>query len=171
MATIAVFAALWGVLNVTLSPIFFAVFHLPFLCDLIGFSSLIISVWATRKVGAATAVGLLATVVNFVFRPGALHFLGFTAASIVFDGLTWLSGYEKLFERRVLGFTLLILISVVSAAFAGALIGLFFMAPVALAAWGGVMGWAGLHAVGGLIGGAIGSSVSTALRARGVKAR
>ena len=169
IASIAICAALWGVLNVTLARIFFAIFHLPFLCDLVGFSSLIIAVWMTRKPGAVTAVGVLATIVNFIFRPGALHFLGFTAASILFDGLTWLSGYSNILEKKALSFILLTLISIVSAAFAGTIIGFFFMNPKALSAWGGVLGWAGLHAVGGLIGGAIGSSLVTALRARGVK--
>jgi hypothetical protein len=170
VAAIAICAALWGVLNSTLSPIFFQAFNLPFLCDMIGFPSLIIAVWWTRKFGAATTVGLIATVVNFVFRPDAFYFLGFTAASVAFDILTRLMGYANVFERVLVGTTSLVFISVFSAAVAGSVIGLFFMTAKVLAMWGGVLGWAGLHAVGGVIGGLIGAPLITALTARGIPA-
>jgi hypothetical protein len=168
IAAIAICSALWGVLNATLSPIFFQVFHLPFLCDLIGFASLILAVWVTRKFGTATAVGLIATVINFMFRPDAFFFLGFTAASFVFDVLTRLIGYKNCFEKPVTGTISLVLISVFSAAVAGSIIGLFFMAAPALVSWGGVLGWAALHAVGGVIGGFIGAPLATALTKRGI---
>ena len=42
------------------------------------------------------------------------------------------------------------------------------MLPVALIQWGGVLGWAGLHALGGIIGGAIGVSLMNALAARNI---
>lgn len=168
VAAIAICSALWGVLNSTLSPIVFQVFHLPFLCDLIGFASLILAVWWTRKFGTATAVGIIATVINFLFRPDAFFFLGFTIASFVFDMLTRLLGYRNCFEKPLTGTVSLVLISVLSAAFAGSIIGLFFMPAPALASWGGVLGWAALHAVGGVIGGFIGASLTTALTARGI---
>jgi len=168
IAGIAIFAALWGVLNVTLSPVFFQLFHLPFLCDLIGFASVTLAVWWVRKIGTATLVGIIATIVNFMFRPAAMHFLGFMAASIVFDILSFASGYEWLFKRRILGSIILIAISVVSAAVAGLIIGAFFMMPKVLQRWGGAMGWAGLHAIGGVIGGVIGVSLINALEIRGI---
>lgn len=168
IAVIAVCAALWGVLNATLSPVFFNLFHLPFLCDLIGFASLIIAVWIVRKPGAATAVGFIATALDFIFRPGALHFFGFTVASVLFDFLTWLPSYPNLFEKRLMGIILLTLMSLISAAIAGAIIGFLFMPLPALAAWGGVAGWAGLHAIGGIMGGLLGSSLTAALETRGI---
>jgi len=168
LAGIAIFAALWGVLNVTLSPAFFQVFHLPFACDLIGFSALILAVWWSRKMGTATFVGLVALIVNMIARPTALHFFGFFAASILFDVLTFVSGYSRLFEKRLVGSALLFIISVLSAGFAGWVIGSFFMVPSALVQWGGVLGWAGLHAVGGVIGGAIGVTIMNALSVRGL---
>lgn len=169
VVAIALCSALWGVLNSTLSPIFFQVFHLPFLCDLIGFASLILAVWWTRKFGTATAVGLIATAVNFSFRPDAFFFLGFTAASFVFDVLTRLLGYRNCFDRVLTGTVSLVFISVLSAAVAGSIIGVFFMPAPALRIWGGVLGWAALHAVGGVIGGFIGAPLTTALTARGIK--
>jgi len=42
------------------------------------------------------------------------------------------------------------------------------MADPALATWGGVAGWAALHAVGGVIGGIIGATLVIALAARRV---
>ena len=169
VAAIAVCSALWGVLNSTLSPIFFQVFHLPFLCDLIGFASLILALWWTRKFGTATAVGLIATIINFLFRPDAYFFLGFTVASLVFDVFTRLLGYRNCFERALTGTVGLVLISVFSAAVAGSIIGWIFPPPN-LASWGGVLGWATLHAVGGVIGGIIGAPLTTALTARGIPA-
>jgi len=170
VAAIALCSALWGVLNSTLSPIFFQVFHLPFLCDLIGFASLILAVWWTRKFGTATAVGLIATVINFLFRPDAFFFLGFTAASFIFDVLARLVGYRNFFERALTGTVGLVLISVFSASVAGSLIGLFFMPAPDVARWGGVLVWVALHAVGGVIGGLIGAPLTTALTTRGIPA-
>lgn len=171
LAGIAIFAALWGVLNVTVSPAFFQIFHLPFACDLIGFSALILAVWWSRKPGAATFVGLIALIINLMVRPTALQFFGFFAASISFDVLTFLGGYNHLFERRLLGSIALFMISVFSASVAGLTIGSFFMQPSALSQWGGVLGWVGLHAIGGLMGGAIGVTVINAISVRGLTPR
>lgn len=171
LAGITIFAALWGVLNVTVSPVFFTIFHLPFLCDLIGFASIILAIWWTRKLGTASLTGFIATVINFMRRPGALYFLGFTAASVLFDVLTALVGYKNVFKKQLLGMATLFSISVFSAATAGLIIGAFFMPAQALVRWGGVLGWAGLHAVGGVLGGALGVSLTSALIARGVPAK
>ena len=171
LAGIAIFAALWGVLNVTVSPAFFQIFHLPFACDLIGFSSLILALWWSRKIGVATFVGLIALIINLIVRPTALQFFGFFAASILFDVLSFMSGYNRLFEKRFLGSAMLFIISVLSATFAGLVIASFFMVPQALTQWGGVLGWAGLHAVGGIIGGILGITLMNALSTRGLTPR
>lgn len=164
---IVVFSALWGILNSFLSPIFFTITNLPILCDLIGFSVLVLTVWWIRRIGAALTVGLLATVINFVFNPKGAHFLGFTAASIAFDLITYLAGYERTFKNRASMVVLMILSSVISAAIAGSIIGAVFMQPAALARWGGAAGWAGLHAIGGIIGGLVGIVIIESLISRG----
>jgi len=169
IAAIALSAALWGVLNAIFSPIFFRMFGLPFLCDLIGFTVLTLTVWWTRKLGAASIVGLIATVINFIFNPGATQFLGFTVASIVFDALSWIIRYNNAFKKSTYTFTSMTVISTLSATVAGFIIGTFFMAGPALAKWGGVLGWAALHAVGGVIGGVIGVILVTALISRGIQ--
>jgi hypothetical protein len=169
LATIALSSGLWGVLNSIFSPIFFQMFGLPFLCDLIGFSILAVAVWWTRKLGSVTVVGLIATVINFIFNPAAIQFLGFTAASVVFDIAAWLIRYDNVFRKTANIAISMISISTLSAAVAGFIIGIFFMVAPALAKWGGVLGWAGLHAVGGVMGGVIGVLLVTALIARGIQ--
>ena len=114
-------------------------------------------------------VGLIATVINFMLNPAGLQFLGFTAASIVFDGAARLLGYDRCFKKPLFTKISMFSISVLSAAVAGLIIGMFFMAASALAIWGGVSGWAGLHAVGGIIGGFIGVILVTGLTTRGVR--
>lgn len=154
----------------TVSPTFFQIFHLPFACDLIGFASLILAVWWTRKLGTATSVGFVALIINMLVRPTALHFFGFFAASVVFDILIFLSRYRRL-EHRLIGSAILFASSVFSATIAGLIIGSFFMQTSALIQWGGILGWAGLHAIGGVIGGGIGVTLTNALSIRHITPR
>jgi len=170
IAAIALSAALWGVLNAILSPVFFSITRLPFLCDLIGFSVLIFAAWWIRKPGAITFIGLIATVINFIIVPAGVHFLGFTVASVFFDAVASAAMYGGVFKKSVYTVVSMMGISVSSGALAGYLIGTFFMAAQAMANWGGVIGWAGLHAIGGVIGGIIGAFLVTALKNRKVTA-
>ena len=169
VAAIALFSALWGVLSSIFAPIVFRVFGLPILCDMIGFAILILAVWWIRKFGAAITVGVIATVVNFVFNPYGFHFLGFTAASVVFDVAARLIGYCSCFKKPLFTTVSMLSTSVLSAAVAGLIIGMFFMVAPALVRWGGVLGWAGLHAAGGVIGGFIGITLVIGLTTRGVR--
>ena len=169
IAAIALCAGLWGVLNSIFSPILFQMFGIPILCDMMGFSVLALTAWWTRKLGSVTAVGLIATVINFTFNPGAFHFLGFTVASVVFDVAAWLVRYGKAFKKTGSIIVSMVSISTLSAAVAGFIIGSFFMVAPALARWGGVYGWAALHAAGGVIGGIIGVVIITALDSRGIQ--
>jgi hypothetical protein len=169
LAAIALSSALWGVLNSIFAPIVFRIFGLPVLCDMIGFAALTLTVWWIRKFGAATVVGLIATVTNFIFNPYAVHFLGFTAASLVFDVAARPIGYHRCFKKPLFTTVSMLSISVLSASVAGLIIAVFFMATPALAVWGGVLGWAGLHAIGGAVGGFIGVTLVVSLATRGVK--
>jgi hypothetical protein len=166
IAAIAILAALWGVLNSIFSPMFFSLTHLPLLCDLIGFALLTVAAWWIRKLGAITAIGLIATLINFGLSPQALTFLGFTTAVFVFDLTSALIGSNNFFKKALNTTIIAIIISTLSATVAGFIIGSFFMAGSALSAWGGVSGWAGLHAMGGVIGGTIGAFLVTALNSR-----
>lgn len=166
IATIAICAALWGVLNSIFSPIFFQATGLPFLCDAIGFSLLSIAVWWTKKFGAVIVIGLVATGINFIINPGGIYFLGFVAASIVFDAIIWMFGYNRSFRARSLIIVSIGFASIFSAGVAGYLIGIFLMPTMALTRQGGVLVWIGLHAFGGVIGGAIGIGLILTIRIR-----
>jgi hypothetical protein len=159
-AVIAVSAAFWSVLNATLAPLFWQATRLPILCDLLAAISLIVAAWWVRKLGAATLVGLLATVLNFILRPGALHFLGFTVASAVFDTLTRAIGYERCFSGGA-GPALLAAASTASTGVAGLIIGALFMGGSVPLTW-----FSALHALGGLLGSLLGVSVVKALEKR-----
>ncbi len=159
VAAIAMGAALWGVLNSIFSPAVFSLTGLPILCDLIGFTVLTVAAWWIRKLGALTAIGLVATAINFAINPQALIFLGFTASSFFFDVASNATGYQKAFQNAKSTMALAITVSLVSAAIAGFIIGSFFMPTAELTSWGGVIGWAGLHAAGGLGGGVLGGSI------------
>jgi len=169
VAAIALFSTFWGVSNPIFSPIVFQVFGLPILCDVVGFATLGVAVWWIRKFGAATIIGLTATVINLVLNPIGVHFLGFTVASFIFDVMTKLIGYDRCFRNTLLAKASMVSISTLSAAVAGFIIATVFMTAPALVGWGGVLGWAGLHAIGGIVAGLIGTAFVTALDARGVR--
>jgi hypothetical protein len=168
VAAIAICGALWGVLNPLFAPLFFRTTGMPFLCDLIGFAVLILGSWWIKKLGALTIVGFVATIINFALA-GGLHFLGFTVAAIFFDLVIAIIGYGRVFKRSINTIISMMMAAIASAALAGAIIGLLFMAgsPL-LGQWGGVAGWAGLHIVGGIIGGIIGTTLVLALKKRNV---
>jgi hypothetical protein len=169
LAAAALFSSLWGVLNGIFSPIVFRMFGLPILCDMIGFAALGLTFWWVRKFGAVTVVGIVATIVNFLFNPGGVFFLGFTAASFSYDLIASLIMGNGMFKKRLVTAISLVSISVASAAVAGIIIGNYFMTTQALGPWGGVSGWATLHAFGGLVGGLIGVSVVSGLSTRNIQ--
>ena len=138
---------------------------MPFMCDLLAFISLILVVWWTRKFGSASFTGLVVTALTLMLRPGAFHMLGFIVASILFDVLVKAVGYKLSFESGLRGSLILILFSTLCAGIAGAIIGIFFMGFNTTTA---ILTFAGLHAVGGVIGGAIGAFLIGALMKRKV---
>ena len=169
IAAIALSAALWAVINWTVAPVFWNLTHLPILCDTAGISLLTLIVWWVRKPGAATLMGVIATILNFMLRPEATQFLGFTAASLVFDVLVSAVGYGGILNRRLVSTISLFIISVLSTLVAGFIIGTFFMNPMFLSnMFGGVTFFAALHGAGGLIGGILGGIFVRGLEARRV---
>ena len=166
IAAIAVCSALWGTLNTLLSQIFWELTKMPFLCDLLAFTVLILVIWWTGKFGAASFIGVIVAAMTLMLRPTAFHITGFIAASIVFDAATRALGYKRLFQNPVGGSAVLIIFSVISAGIAGIIIGTFFMGFKTQQA---ILTFAGLHAFGGLIGGVIGVVLVRALIARRVR--
>jgi hypothetical protein len=163
IAAIAMCAALWSVLSAYIAPIFWRATHMPFFCDMLGIISLILALWWIRKFGAVTVTGITATIITLMLNPSATHFFGFTTASVVFDILTRLIGYQDCLERPILSVVSLLFASVASTAVAGVIIGNLFMNP---APFGGVAFFSVLHAAGGVIGGTIGVVLIKALSTR-----
>ena len=169
IAAIALSATLWAVINWTVAPVFWNLTHLPILCDTAGISLLTLVVWWVRKPGAATLMGVVATILNFMLRPEATQFLGFTAASLVFDILVSAVGYGRILNRGLVSTISLFIISVLSTLVARFIIGTFFMNPMFLSnMFGGVTFFAALHGAGGLIGGILGVIFVRGLEARRV---
>ena len=167
ISAIALSASLWAVLNWLVAPIFWELTHLPILCDMIGISVLTLTAWWTRKPGAASFMGLVATILNLILRPGSLHFLGFTMASVAFDAAVALIGYGSCLDRGKNGYVKLIIISFASTIIAGLIIGSFFMNPVFLSKmFGGIIFFAALHGGGGIIGGVLGIVFVMGLKTR-----
>jgi len=166
IAAVAVCSALWGILNTFISPIFWQLTRMPFLCDLLAFMALILVVWWTRKFGAASLTGLVVAGITLTLRPTSFDILAFVAASIVFDVATRILSYEQLFRNPIRGSAMLIFLSLASAGIAGAIIGPFFMGFRTQQA---ILTFSGLHAFGGLIGGVLGVILVRALMARRIK--
>jgi hypothetical protein len=138
---------------------------MPFFCDFLAFTSLILVIWWTRKFGSASLTGLVVAVLTLMLRPEAFQMLGFVAASILFDILTKAVGYKNPFESGLHGSLILVIFSTLCAGVAGTIIGAFFMGFNTAAA---ILTFASLHAVGGVVGGVIGAVLVGALMRRKV---
>jgi len=167
ITAIAMCAALWGVLSAYFAPAFWKATHLPFFCDMLGIILLILVMWWVRKFGAIITTGIIATIVNLTLNPYGTQFFGFAAASVVFDILTRLIGYQTPPEKSVLKLIGVFLTSLASTAVAGVIIGYLFMSMNSLVImYGGVAVFVILHAAGGAIGGTIGLVLIKALSTR-----
>jgi len=161
IVAIVMCAAIWAVLNNTLAPIVWQMTHVPFTCDLLGFVSLILVAWWTRRFGAASLTGILVTVLTLMFRPSETHMIGFTVASILFDILTRTVSYRNSFDKPLPSTLSLISFSTICAGIVGLIIGSFFLdIKIALEVF------AGMHAGGGFIGGIVGLVLVRALTVR-----
>jgi len=165
IGVISVMAAFWAIINATISPIFWRLTHLPFFCDLLALISLSITLWWTRKFGSGIIVGIIATLLNFVLRPGALFFLGFTVASVFFDIFLYLLKYERVFSTSR-GLVLLVVSGVLSTWIAGLIIGTFFMSFRVIKA---VLLFSVLHSLGGLIGSVLSIAIIKSLEVRRIR--
>ncbi len=170
IATIAIIAALWGAMNDTVLPIFFTIFNgIPFLCEMVALTGLILVIGLTRKFGAATITGFIMVLITLIFYPSSTYILGFLAASVVFDIATRLVGYRLIIRvKSKIGAAGLIASSLFSSMVAGVVIGVLFMPLGLITLLGGLVGFAGLHVLGGLMGAIIGLSLLRGLKARNI---
>lgn len=163
VVAVAMSAAYWAILNNTLSPLFWRMTHLPFLCDFLAMVSLIIVAWWTRKFGAVTITGLLVSALTLMLQPNAFQMLGFIAASFLFDVLTRVIGYKNVFDRPLLSTLTLVAFSIIATWIAGLIIASIVMN---IESFAGILTFSGLHAIGGLLGSIIGVIIVRALNNR-----
>lgn len=164
LAVVALSAALWSSLNLTISPIFWTLTHLPILCDVLASVALLVAVWKVRKLGTGVLVGIIATIITFLIRPGALYFLGFTVAAISFDVLSWAVKYSNVKANKV-GYLLLFVTTVFSMWMAGFVIGFLFMG---FESYTQAFIFSLLHASGGVLGAIAGIILISAIARRGL---
>ena len=168
IATISVFCALYVILNLTIGPLGFTLFKLPILCDFAVFFTLLLATWLAGKFGIASLVGIIGSIMVLSIRPSP-HIIGFVAAAVLFDTLMVINRHK--IHLKAYNMATTTLITVLSAYFAGVVIGVFFMGkPLDLTTlqWA-LTFWGGWHLVGGIISIAIAFPVIGALEKAKVK--
>ena len=90
----------------------------------------------------------------------------FAIIAAFFDAAVAVIGYGKVFRKPAYTAVSMMIVAIASSAVAGIVIATLFMQRSMLAGWGGVAGWAGLHIIGGVIGGFIGITLVLALQKR-----
>ena len=136
---------------------------MPFLCDFLAFTTLILVGWWAGKFGVVTLTGLLVTGLTFMLQPNAFQMFGFIVASILFDVATRIVGYGNCFNKPLISALSLLSLSTMCGWIAGLVIGGIVMKLEPMLA---IFTFSGLHAVGGFIGGVIGLVLVNALKAR-----
>jgi hypothetical protein len=159
---IAIFAALWSVLDFTLAPIFFAATHTPILCDAITLTMLMMPLWIVRKLGTATLVASITFVLHMTLRP-SYWFAAWIATGVVVDLSTRLFGYDRCFSHGFSSYLMTITLFTL-----GALVGGFLIGTTMFSELEGVILWAGYHGIGGMFGSIIGLTFVKALEKRGI---
>lgn len=147
IALISIFSALWVVLNLTIAPLGFAIFHLPVIHSLIIFFMLTLIIWATGQYGAASIVSIIGSVIVVFANPQVLPVLGFIPAAFVFD-LMLLLNHHKI-NLKPINIVLLVFAAIVSAYVAAVVNGLVILNFALMFT---LTVWAGWNVLGGIIG-------------------
>lgn len=147
IALISIFSAFWVVLNLTIAPLGFAIFHLPVVHSLIIFFMVILVVWATGQYGAASAVSVIGSVIVALVNPQVLPVLGFVPAAFIFDLILLLNHHNVTLKPTsiALSFFTAIICAYVAAVVNGVVI-------LSLALTFTLTVWAGWNVLGGIIG-------------------
>jgi hypothetical protein len=150
IALVSVFCALWVSLNLTLGPLGFTWFKLPILCDFSVFFTLLLVTWVTGRFGTASLVGIIGSLIVLMIRPSP-HIIGFAVSAILFDILMLANHYK--IHVKAYNLTVAALATMISAYFAGVIIGIFFSnksLTTETLQWA-LTFWGGWHLVGGII--------------------
>ncbi|MGC8998517.1 MAG: hypothetical protein ACP5JW_03860 [Candidatus Bathyarchaeia archaeon] len=146
IATIAIFSAMWVILNITVGPLGFTLFHLPIFCDFSVYFTLLLATWASGKAGIPSMVGIIGAIIVLAMRPASTQMIGFLASAMVFDALMTLCKHKV--SLKPYNMLVATVATIISAYFAGVVIGTVFMERSldwALTFWGL---W---HLIGGII--------------------
>ena len=163
LALVSFFSAFWIALNFTVAPIGFRLFGLPVVHSIIAFLTLLLTVWATGKYGAATIVGMVGSAI-VLLAGGPLPVIGFAASSILFDAIL-IANHHKI-NRKLYNTAIVLVATVMCSYFAGIVNGILILnQPVLFAA----TLWAGWTVAGGLIGLAVTLPIIAALEKADVK--
>ncbi len=150
IALISVFSALWVVLNLTIAPLGFAVFHSPVVHSLIIFFMLILVTWATGQYGAASIVSIIGSAIVVFANPQVLPVLGFVPAAFLFDLVLLLNHHHVNVKLKNIA---LIVFGVIASAYVAAVINGLVILNLA---WMFTLTvWAGWNVLGGIIGAVI----------------
>jgi hypothetical protein len=151
IALVSVFCAVWASLNLTLGPMGFAWFKLPILCDFSVFFTLLLVTWVTGRFGTASLVGIIGSIIVLMIRASP-HIIGFAISAILFDIL--MSANRHKIHLKAYNLTVAALVTMISAYFAGVIIGIFFTEGKALTMetvhWALTV-WGGWHLAGGIL--------------------
>jgi hypothetical protein len=147
IALISIFSALWVVLNLTIAPLGFAIFHLPVVHSLIIFFMLVLVIWATGQYGAASAVSIIGSAIVVLANPQVLPVLGFVPAAFLFD-LVLLINHHRV-NLKAVNIGIVVLATVVCAFVAAVVNGIVILN---LALMFTLTVWAGWNVLGGIIG-------------------
>lgn len=147
-ALTGMFCALWMALNLTLGPLSFQLIGLPIIHDFGVFFTLLLVTWVTGRFGTSLLTGIIGSglAIPLATPINADAILCFAASSVVFDLLMSANHHKIRLAKR--GLIMAVISTVVSAYFAGALIGVFFT-PGGTVQWALTV-WGGLHIVGGI---------------------
>ncbi len=146
VALTGVFCALWIALNLTLGPLSFQLLQLPILHDFGVFFTLLLVAWATGRFGTSLLAGIIGSIFTILLG-GPPLIICFAASAVVFDVLMFVNHHRIRIARYNLATTAIV--TLVSAYFAGALIGVFFT-PGETFSWA-LTFWGGWHLVGGMM--------------------
>src|SRR3990170_6046305 len=150
IALISIFSALWIALNYYAAPLSFQLLHLPVGHGIIVFFTLLLATWATGKYGAASAVGIIGSIV-VLLAGGPLPVLSFAATSLLFD-LILTACHHKL-KTKLYNIGIAVLATAISAYTAGVITGVFFIPNSTLLFATTV--WGSWTLLGGILGAAI----------------
>ena len=145
VAFIAVFSALYIVMNLTLGPLSFQMLGLPILHDFGIFFTLLLVAWITGRLGTSIAVAFLGSAIAILLGAPPL-IIGFAASAILFDVLLIVNQHK--IRNTFKGLAIPAVAVMISAYVAGVVIGVLFMSNGVQ--WAFTI-WGGWHFIGGIL--------------------